>query len=375
MSRNVFILGAGASAQAGAPMMSTFIRAAQDIQRGVGVQPLYPKEQEHFDLVFKARRLLQQVHSKSELDINNIESLFGVFEMAALLGRLGPLTDAEIQQLPNAVRYVISKTIESCLQYPIGPRENILPPPPYDSFVKIVRQLSKREPGSVSVITFNYDVGLDYAFHYNSIPFEYRCGNPNGLDPGRKTSPWAIDLLKLHGSLNWGRCNKCSGGRVVPYLMGEFFASDRIWLPVLEQPKNRNLTMSNVLVTRSCPACGSSLAENPVIVPPTWNKGNAHIGLSSVWRAAADHLSGAENVFVIGYSLPITDDFFRYFYSLSTVGEAILETFMVVDKDANVFTRFKGILGSTARACFVPYENTFEHSLPTIMQRLRLPPD
>ncbi len=374
MSRNVFILGAGASAQAGAPMMSTFIGAAQGIQRGVGDQPpLYPKEQEYFDLVFKARRLLQQVHSKSELNINNIESLFGVFEMAALLGKLGPLTDQEIQTLPKAVRYVISKTIEYCLRYPTNPRDQILPPQPYDSFVKIVRQLNQREPGSVSVITFNYDVGVDYAFHFNSIPFEYRTGNPNGLNPGHKTSPWAIDLLKLHGSFNWGRCDKCSGGRVVPYLMSEFFASNRIWLPLLEEPKSRHLEMSNVLVTRSCPACGTNLAEGPVIVPPTWNKGNAHVGLSSVWRAAATHLSEAENVFVIGYSLPTTDEFFRYFYALGTVGDAILETFTVVDKAPTVFDRFKSILGSAALSCFLPCHSTFEEALPSIRQRLLLP--
>jgi hypothetical protein len=41
--------------------------------------------------------------------------------------------------------------------------------------------------------------------------------------------------------------------------------------------------------------------------------GNAHTGLSSVWRAAATHLAEAENVFIIGYSLPDTDEFFRYF--------------------------------------------------------------
>lgn len=91
MSRNVFILGAGASAQAGAPLMTTFIGTAQDILRGT--PSLYPKEREYFDLVFRARTLLQHVHSKSELDINNIESLFGVFDMATLLRKLGTLSD------------------------------------------------------------------------------------------------------------------------------------------------------------------------------------------------------------------------------------------------------------------------------------------
>jgi len=39
MSRNVFILGAGASARGGAPMMNTFIKAAQEIMRGTFMTP------------------------------------------------------------------------------------------------------------------------------------------------------------------------------------------------------------------------------------------------------------------------------------------------------------------------------------------------
>jgi hypothetical protein len=38
-----------------------------------------------------------------------------------------------------------------------------------------------------------------------------------------------------------------------------------------------------------------------------------------VWRTAAQHLSEAEHIFIIGYSLPETDQFFRYLYGLGTV--------------------------------------------------------
>jgi len=349
--------------------MTTFIRAAQDIKRGT--PKLHPKEQEYFDLVFRARTLLQHTLSKSALDINNIESLFGVFDMATLLGRLGPMTDEEIQKLPTAINYVISKTIESSLQYPIY-SGSTLAPKPYGAFAGMIHDLNKRDRGSVSVITFNYDVGLDYAFHYASIPFEYRCGVPDGLDPGRKQFYGAIDLLKLHGSLNWGRCKQCNG-RVVPYLLKDFFSNHDDWAPTLDKPQTRTLEIANFLVQRSCPACGTPLAENPVIVPPTWNKGNAHSGLSSVWRAAATHLAEAENVFVIGYSLPGTDEFFRYFYALSTVGESVLDTFLVVDKDKRVFDRFKSILGPTAIACFSSIENAFENAIPQLRTHLNLP--
>jgi len=365
MSRTVFILGAGASAQAGAPLMNTFIGAAQDIMRGAA--NLYPKEREHFDLVFRARTLLQQVHSKSVLNINNIESLFGAFDMAALLGRLGTLNDDELQRLPNAVRYVISKTIECRMKYEVNQGGLTLSPKPYDGFVGIIRDLHGREPGSVSVITFNYDVGVDYALYSNSVPFEYRCGVSTGVNPGKKTKTGAIDLLKLHGSLNWGRCEKCD--RISPWQLKDFF-SGHAWAPLEKSRTHRTLEISNLLVQNSCPICGTPLAENPVIVPPTWNKGNSHVGLSSVWQAAAKHLAEAENVCIIGYSLPNTDEFFRYFYALSTVGDTIFNVFVVVDRNKEVFERFKGILGPTAQDCFSCAETTFEGALPDIRFRL-----
>jgi hypothetical protein len=348
--------------------MNTFINVALDIQRGIGLdKDLYPKEQGYFDLVFKARTALTQTHSKSVLNINNIESLFGAFDMAALLGRLGTLPDEEVQRLPTAVRYLIAKTIESRLTYVVNAGGLTLPPVPYGGFADLLRDLNKREHGSVSVITFNYDIGLDYAFHLSSMPFEYRCGVPNGLDPGKKQSPGAIDLLKLHGSLNWGHCEKCP--RVVPFELKDYFAEYH-WEAGVATPHSRTIGIAKHLVQRSCPVCGTQLAENPVIVPPTWNKGNVHTGLSSVWRAAASHLAKAENVFIIGYSLPITDEFFRYFYSLSTVGDAVFSRFSVVDLNKQVFDRFNSILGQTAQDCFFPIQDTFEHAIPQIRQLL-----
>lgn len=368
MSRNVFILGAGASVLAGAPLMNSFIHTAQRIQRSNN-PPLYPKEQAYFDLVFKARTLLQQVYSKSELDINNIETLFGTFEMAALVGKLGTLSDEEITQLPTAMNYLIAKTIETRLQFPAD-ANHTHPPKPYGTFVdSIVRALDKQEKGSVSLITFNYDLGLDLSLHYNSIPYEYRTGLATGVNPGAKANPGAIDLLKLHGSLNWGRCSKCK--RTVTWQLKDFFAT-RQWSPVPIRVAYRKLEVANYLVQQTCLVCGTSLDEQPVIVPPTWNKGKFHTPLSSVWRAAAQHLSEAENVFVIGYSLPATDEFFRYFYALGSVGDSIFNTFLVIDPSKETAARFKNILGPTARSCFDHIDQDFELAIPEIKKRLRL---
>lgn len=44
-----------------------------------------------FDVVQKALANLQVVHSKSDVDLYNLEPVFGVFEMGRMLGRLPDL--------------------------------------------------------------------------------------------------------------------------------------------------------------------------------------------------------------------------------------------------------------------------------------------
>ena len=134
-----------------------------------------------------------------------------------------------------------------------------------------------------------------------------------------------------------------------------------------------SLDMSNKL-DRHYHCDGSvSLVGKPLIVPPTWNKGRFHQQLSPVWKAAAAHLAEAENVFVIGYSLPVTDEFFRYFYALSSVGESVFDTFCVVDKDEGVAGRFRRILGPSAEQHFTFLQSPFEDVIAELRGRLGVP--
>src|SRR5262245_33819572 len=103
MSDIVFILGAGASREAGAPLMDDFIDKAEDCLRSDACGP----DEQAFRLVFKGISALQSVYAKATLDSNNLESVFSAFEMAKLFGRLGPLGPAEIDDLPAAIRRVI----------------------------------------------------------------------------------------------------------------------------------------------------------------------------------------------------------------------------------------------------------------------------
>jgi hypothetical protein len=69
MSEIVLILGAGASKHAGGPLMSDFLAKARAFHKNnQGYQ-----YRDDFARVFAAIGKLQQVHSKSDLDLGNLE--------------------------------------------------------------------------------------------------------------------------------------------------------------------------------------------------------------------------------------------------------------------------------------------------------------
>jgi NAD-dependent SIR2 family protein deacetylase len=336
--RIVFILGAGASKEAGAPLMREFLDVADVVreqQRGTQLR-------EEFDLVFRAIAELDPVFAKSTIDVSNIESIFAAFEMADLFGRLGNLKEAEVHRLTSAIKSVIVATLEARLVFPI---ENgaIQPPRPYDAFAKFVQGIScldpshpDIEPSTVTVMTFNYELAVDYGFYFNRMPVSY-CLSPNDGIGG-------VSLLKLHGSLNWARCRDCN---VIRATQLQDLLKARQWIDSFGGPGEVRLPLS--LHLQKCSSCGASSTPEPLIIPPTWNKTQHYAEIKSVWAVAARHLSEAETIVVIGYSLPETDHFFHYLYALGTVGATRLKRFLIVNTDPTVTERFARLLGPVAR--------------------------
>jgi hypothetical protein len=92
MAKTVFILGAGASHTSGTPLMGNFIDAARRLRPSINNTHLA----DAFDLVFLGISALQLAHSKSDLDIYNLESVFAAFEMARLFRHpLGSLSGSK----------------------------------------------------------------------------------------------------------------------------------------------------------------------------------------------------------------------------------------------------------------------------------------
>ncbi len=350
MAKAVIVLGAGASAHCGAPLMWDFFDRAEEVVRS----KRWPDSEWQFRLVFDAIHELSRVYAKSHIDTTNLEAVYSAFELAAVLGRLGEIEGRKIDDLPAALREVILYTLTDCVRFdePVG-----VAGPVARGYLHFINAL--RDPqfapfwGEASIITFNYDLALDRTLASEEVPYHY------ALDDS-PPAEGSLPVLKLHGSLNWHRdsLNKCirvlqlppvkRGNRLIQ--LGPGGSQPPFPLPL---PK---------------PETGQGSRLDPVIVPPSWSKSAHFAELKSVWRAAGDALKDAENILVVGYSLPRTDEFFRYLYALGTTSSTRFKNFVVVDPEtakdgsprAGVERRFRALLGPLARERFTYYEGLFE---------------
>ena len=337
----MFVLGAGASKEAGAPLMLEFLDVADRLNR---TGQVVPNAKEAFDDVAVARAALDAVYAKATIDADNLEEVFAAFDMAKLFNRFGEMDRKRVQRLPAALRIVIADVLDQTVRCPVrsgtkgsGVR-SVVAPPTYEQFVDVIKALTDGKRESVSVITFNYDVGLDYALHRHQFYIDYCL-----TDAVQHHGTRSIDVMKLHGSVNWTPCKQCgiAAYRFEQYLKDwdDFSSISLVDLEHVAFDFRNRLTRFN-----HCNAARGP--EEPAIIPPTWNKGAHHYPeIESVWRRAAGHFAQARTIVVMGYSLPSTDQFFRYLYAIGSLGMTRLERFIVINPDRGVRAKFAALLG------------------------------
>jgi NAD-dependent SIR2 family protein deacetylase len=342
--------------------MLGFIDAAESISRS---GRLHTGDQEMFDLVFQAYDCLQSIYSKSsEIDLLNIESLFAAFEMAETIGTLRNLAEHyNASQLIPAITRTIVRTIEHTVSFPGNGA-----PTPYGPFCQWVKSRSNE----ISILTFNYDLCLDWALHLSGLRPDYRLPNDGPADRG------SIDLLKLHGSLNWAHCSQCG---IVPKRLSDLTHLDQSRMFRSARDGTIRLAVADANAFQTCDRCSKSFSGEPVIVPPTWNKGGfSSTSMKTVWARAAEHLAEAEYIVIIGYSVPPTDHFFHYLYALGTMSETRVKKILVYNPDESIEDRYRRLLGPTviSRFSFISGRNPisgaeygkFQHAIQRFDQDL-----
>jgi len=280
MVKRVYILGAGASAEAGAPMTSQLVRnlltteladlkfhSHNDLTVG-----------RHFWNFLRAFVQNDQWTKNASLDPYNAEDLLNLTYTAELSGLRFPAPVSGLFVDAEWVRRMLGWAILMLLESKIA--ETL--PASYGSFARALH------PGD-SIITLNYDVTVETSLLNLRGTFDY------ALPRGACVVDWpGVDVLsgtkvlKLHGSMNWMRCFPSEDGQQ---------ACGRVFVRPLTKIYSYGGDTFEIC------SCGQGSLD-ALIVPPAHVKAFGGTLLERVWRVAAGELRCAVELFVIGYSLP-----------------------------------------------------------------------
>lgn len=316
MSNNVIILGAGFSYNAGIPLLGGFVErmwefAARKVHNG---KALSDSDIEIFEDAIRVKNELDPYHGRAVFDDRNIEDILSILSFNMLGGGAGDR--AKLSKINRAIARTIELTC--AVTHPglflRGTTQAIdAGPKLYQSFWFNLFDWYSKSRDFPTIITFNYDLVLERALfqllintnydnYKNKVPFQsfeinyhndrvpelrYAVSDVNYNDANYKPRPGttlarlianpapnhlAIEILKLHGSLNF--------------------------------PKPRAKTDAAYNVAASL--------EDPHILPPISNKMSTTTS-DDMWRVALQRLREAKNVVIVGYSLPRTDIYMQYF--------------------------------------------------------------
>lgn len=332
--RNVYILGAGFSAGANAPLLYNFLDKSRELVDDPG-SGLDDNERAEFRTVFEFRRKMAQAREKVKMDLDNIEQLFGLVEMQQRLGRNGSgarratvylIAKTLELMIARGVRYQnillshnpsIPASVELFQKYGLTLNTGYSPPKAsleqYEFFAMLIGGRfdppEKRGHRKDVVITFNYDLVLDHALMRADIPISYHLPEQNVSVPGANTRD-GLSLLKLHGSTNWGICTACKR---------------HIFVSI-----DKTTASPGIFKTMECRECQKH-AFQPMLVPPSWDKTEYQDLIQPIWNQAVAELQKATRICIIGYSLPESDAYFKYLLTLGLSENHGLYKFIVVD--------------------------------------------
>lgn len=333
MSENVIILGAGASYEAGIPLMKDFMDRMWMIAKlgRLNGDKLKDEDRKLITDALAIRDELDSYHGRASIKVWNLEDVLSLLSLNALAGGKGEKRKLEV------MTQAIAKTIELTCQVKhdgsLGHgKDQDGQVHLYSNFWYHLIQWAKQDQLPLpTIITFNYDLVLERSllhilegttfydrdapgrrgFPWKGIELNYRTklfppqrfnldadrisffdesrmmsSYKDGFvlkwqhpDAGRPTN-LGVDLVKLHGSANFPRPKR---GR------------PNEWTP------GKRITTA---------------LDDPLILPPVFNKATETVG-SDAWAFALKALRQCKNLIVCGYSLPQTDTYMQYFLKAS----------------------------------------------------------
>jgi hypothetical protein len=327
MEKIVYILGAGFSAPLGLPVMNNFIEKSKD---------LYFENTEkygYFEKIYKTIRqdiayLKHFLHS----DLSNIEEILSILEMGNFVGDNSHL----IEEYKRFIKDVISHYTPSIIPFQKDDKEESL-------------KSAKPKKGIVfgkSITNF-----YDYCFG-NKCPhnlYGYFIANLFQLRLERKTevsaagetiintkdsnfkssiiTPKEIEYSVI--TLNYDLVFE----NIIEYINGQFSLEKDFKLQLSKAYNNND---NNRYKLDYAKLHGS--IDSDVIILPTWNK-NAAKEVREIWEFAYRVLKDSNQIRILGYSLPFSDNYVRYLLSIGLKNSEHLKKIDVITLDNNAETK------------------------------------
>ena len=232
---------------------------------------------------------------------------------------------------------------------------NRVKPHPRSSLFKLIVNFLNEgaKPKDICIITFNQDIQiektLDAIETYDkyqqfkpllNFPYCYIASSNRKITSDRITGPRrstetfaqgisenkGIQILKLHGSLNWYSLHK----------------SPKVSVGTLFKQDKKLLITTRKEIDPEMQYAGGKRHQYtfPIIVPPVSHKSAIfHSTISRLWPGASEKLENATDIVIFGYSCPEADHESSNLIQ-RTLGSRKLETFSIIDPSPEVFTRF-----------------------------------
>lgn len=351
MYKTVFILGAGFSKPAQAPIQSEIIKEILKLDDG-----FYGDKDE----LIKRYLVEFKDFLKKELYIDE-----GGFENVALEDIFTPidrclLDGISFRSLDVKALVDIREKIYSLIIVAIKNKlSNIYEEKKYiDDFGSYLAQQMKPRMNNpshdpVSVISTNWDILLDNSIKraiendaHNGV-VDYCCyinslENDETITPGLLAlgrGKYNVKLLKMHGSMNWLHCPKCQ----------------RLFVAFYEK-----IAEYGIYRNKTCKYCPSNFPESREssailksnLIMPTFLKDLNNFQIKLIWQNAGVELSESSKVVFIGYSLPQADYELRQLLSRMIPHHAIIEVVMqdaatskISKSNEEILKRYKDFFG------------------------------
>ncbi len=320
----IFVLGAGFSVEAGAPVAEGFFERP----RGGGFTVDDADVGRRLAGIQNVRDTMARAHAERGEAAPRIDEIF-----AAVNTYCAAHPSADFKDLRYDLMFYITRVLQdSCLFYLVNEVYNGTDDNPYNRFVSRIAAAHDRS----SVICLNYDPVLEFAFARLR-----RCN----IDYGVWRSPADLNLtdplawsdrdytiFKPHGSTTWLRCGHCGNiyfkGLSVEAFPASFY-SQHDWC--------RRCKSSDVMPLMVAPEFGSDAESQPEF-------------MTDLLAMAMRELHVARRLVFIGHSLPGYDGELRLALLWSTLREnSGLEEITVVDPSRATLERYRDELSNMRR--------------------------